>query len=220
VTLDHDVVLEPIGFVDRHVVTVGLTRPAVTSDLLSAPSIAQGSALSVQANQAGAVAGVNGDFFDINNSNAALGFEIQGGALRKSGDRNGGQSFGVTRDGISQLVNLALSATATRGGVERPLTGLNESAVPPGGIGAYTPAWGSYNRALLGGTAEVWIADGRVVRPCGQGGDPRSARARADRAACRDGGDPGDERVDARARRRRVARTGGWQSDRPGGRTG
>jgi exopolysaccharide biosynthesis protein len=164
IRLDHDVVLEPIGFVDRHVVTVDLTRPAVTSDLLSAPSVAQGSALSVQANAAGAVAGVNGDFFDINNSNAALGFEIQGGTLRKSGDRNGGQSFGVTRDGVSQLVNLALSATATWGGSARPLSGLNESAVPAGGIGAYTSAWGAYSRALLGGTTEVWIADGRVVR--------------------------------------------------------
>jgi hypothetical protein len=168
VRLDHDVVLEPIGFVDRHVVTVDLTRRAVTSDLLSAESVAQGSALSQQANAAGAVAGVNGDFFDINNSNAALGFEIQGGELRKSGDRNAGQSFGVTESGISQLVNLALTATATWGGTPRPLSGLNESAVPADGIAAYTRAWGAYSRALVTGTAtntaEVWIADGRVVR--------------------------------------------------------
>jgi len=168
IRLDHDVALEPTGFVDRQVVTVDLTQPAVTSDLLSAPSIAQGTALSQQANAAGAVAGVNGDFFDINNSNAALGFEIQGGALRKSGDRNGGQSFGVTEDGIGQLMALALTATATWAGTPQPLSGLNESAVPAGGIAAYTRAWGAYSRALLTGTAtntaEVWIADGRVVR--------------------------------------------------------
>jgi hypothetical protein len=168
VRLDHDVVLEPTGFVDRHVVTVDLTRPAVTSDLLSAPSVAQGSSLTQQANAAGAVAGINGDFFDIGNSNAALGFEIQGGVLRKSGDRNDGQSFGVTRDGMPQLVNLALAATATWGGTARPLSGLNESAVPAGAIAAYTRAWGAYDRALLTGTAtntaEVWIAGGRVVR--------------------------------------------------------
>jgi hypothetical protein len=168
VTLDHDVYLEASGFIDRNVVTVDLGRPDVTSDLLTAPSVAQGSALSQQVNAAGAVAGINGDFFDINNSNAALGFEIQGGALRKSGDRNAGQSFGVTRDGVGQLLNLALTATATWGGTARPLSGLNESAVPADGIAAYTRAWGAYSRALLTGTvtntAEVWIADGRVTR--------------------------------------------------------
>jgi Phosphodiester glycosidase/Calcineurin-like phosphoesterase len=168
IRLDHDVTLEPIGFVDRHVVTVDLTRRAVTTDLLSAPSVAQGTALSAQANAAGAVAGINGDFFDINNSNASLGFEVQGGALRKSGDRNGGQSFAVGQDRIPQLINLALAATATWGGTPRPLSGLNESAVPAGAIAAYTSAWGAYSRALLTGTstdtAEVWIADGRVVR--------------------------------------------------------
>jgi Phosphodiester glycosidase/Calcineurin-like phosphoesterase len=169
IRLDHDVYLEPSGFIDRHLVTVDLTRPPVTTDLLSAPSIAQGSALSEQANQAGAVAGVNGDFFDIGNSNAALGFEIQGGELRKSGDRNAGQSFGVGQDRIAQLLNLALQATATWDGIPRQLSGLNESGVPAGGIAAYTPAWGTYSRALLTrpatNTAEVWIADSRVVRP-------------------------------------------------------
>src|ERR671915_1195968 len=136
VTLDHDVVLEPTGFVDRHVVTADLSRRAVSSDLLTAPTVAQGTALTEQVNRAGAVAGVNGDFFDINNSQAALGFEIQGGALRKSGDRNAGQSFGVTHDGVGQLLNLALASTATWGGTGRALSGLNESAVPANGIGA------------------------------------------------------------------------------------
>src|SRR5918996_5989517 len=166
VTLDHDVVLEPTGFVARHVVTADLSRRAVTSDLLTAPSIAQGTALTEQVNRAGAVAGVNGDFFDIDNSKAALGFEIQGGALRKSGDRNGGQSFAVTEDGVGQLLNLALAAEATWHGVAHPLSGLNESAIPAGAIAAYTSAWGAYNRAFVSGTnaAEVWVADGRVAR--------------------------------------------------------
>src|SRR5918998_4769932 len=117
VTLDHDVVLEPTGFVDRHVVTADLSRRAVTSDLLTAPSIAQGTALTEQVNRAGAVAGVNGDFFDIDNSKAALGFEFTGGRLPKSGARNNRQSFAVTEDGVGQLLNPALAAETTRPGV-------------------------------------------------------------------------------------------------------
>jgi len=168
VTLDHDVYLEATGFVDRQVMTVDLTQPAVTSDLLTADSVAQGQPLSEQARKAGAAAGINGDFFDIGNSNAALGFEIKGGALRKSGTRNGGQSFGVTKDGIGQLTNLALTLTATSGEHSRTLSGLNQVGVPAGGIGAYTSAWGAHNRATqtqtATDTAEVLVADGKVVR--------------------------------------------------------
>ncbi|MEJ7786877.1 MAG: phosphodiester glycosidase family protein [Solirubrobacteraceae bacterium] len=168
IVLDHDEYLEASGWIDRQVVTVDLSNPAVGSDLLSPEFVAQGSALSTQANAVGAVAGVNGDFFDIGNSGAALGFEYQGGMLRKSGDRNNGQSFGVTKAGIGQLTNLALTATATFGGVARPLSGLNEVGVPAGNIGAYTSEWGPYPRgAQLGGspnTAEVWVAGGVVTR--------------------------------------------------------
>lgn len=168
VVLDHDEYLEQTGYVDRNVVTVDLTRPAVTSDLLTADTVSQGSPLTITANKAGAVAGINGDFFDIGNSNASLGFEIKGGVLRKSGDRNGGQSFGVTKGGIGQLTSLALSATATWGGTPRPLSGLNKVGVPAGGIGAYTSEWGAYARGTQLGTAtntaEVLVAGGVVTR--------------------------------------------------------
>ena len=166
VVLDHDEYLEATGFVDRQVVTVDLANPAVTSDLLTADAVAQGSVLTAQANKAGAVAGVNGDFFDIGSSGAALGFEYKGGQLRKSGDRNNGQSFGVTKSGIGQLTNLALAATATFGGATRPVTGLNKVGIPLNGISAFTPEWGAYTRgAQVGGspnTAEVLVAGGVV----------------------------------------------------------
>ncbi|CAB4950361.1 unannotated protein [freshwater metagenome] len=168
VVLQHQKYLAPTGWVDRQVLTVDLQNPAVTTDLLHADAVAQGSALSKQAKAADAVAGVNGDFFDIGNSNASLGFEIAGGALRKSGTRNGGQSIGVTRDGIGRLANLALAAKATWGGTDHPVAGLNQVGVPAGGIGAYTSTWGSYDRATqvagAGSVAEVHVADGKVVR--------------------------------------------------------
>ncbi|MGX6447004.1 phosphodiester glycosidase family protein, partial [Patulibacter sp. S7RM1-6] len=171
VELAHQKYLASTGWVDRQVLTVDLADPAVTTDLLHADKIAQGSALTKQANRVGAVAGVNGDFFDIGNSGASLGFEIAGGQLRKSGTRNNGQSVGVTQGGVGRLLNLALSAKATFGGADHAITGFNQVGIGTNGIGAYTPEWGDYDRqtnaggaANVASTAEVWVADGKVTK--------------------------------------------------------
>jgi 3',5'-cyclic AMP phosphodiesterase CpdA len=168
VELTHEHYLTAAGWVDRHVLTANLADPAVTSDLLHADEVAQGSALSTQANAAGAVAGVNGDFFDIGNSGASLGFEFVDGRLRKSGTRNNGQSVGVTQSGIGRLANLALAARATFGFQDHPIAGYNQVGIPADGIGAYTSEWGRYDRATqVGGAAdpaEVWVANGEVTR--------------------------------------------------------
>jgi hypothetical protein len=167
IVLAHEKYLATTGWVDRQVLTVDLSEPAVTTDLLHAEHVAQGSALSAQAKAKDAVAGVNGDFFDIGNSNAALGFEIAGGALRKSGTRNGGRSIGVTKDGIGRLAQLALSAKATFGGADHAITGLNQVGIAAGGIGAYTAEWGASPRAQqTGGSSnvtEVLVRGGRVT---------------------------------------------------------
>lgn len=167
IVLQHQKYLESTGWVDRQVLTVDLADPAVGTDLLHAEKVAQGSPLSEQANRAGAVAGVNGDFFDIGNSNAALGFEYQGGRLRKTGTRNNGQTIGVTNDRVGALANLALDAKATFGGQDHPVSGLNQVGVAAGKIGVYSDEWGASSRAVQAGngnTAEVLVADGKVTR--------------------------------------------------------
>jgi hypothetical protein len=171
VELTHEKYLAPTGWVDRQILTANLANPAVTSDLLHADKVAQGSALSAQANKAGAVAGVNADFFDIGNSGASLGFEFAGGRLRKSGTRNNGQSIAVTQSGIGKLMNLALAARATFDFREHPIVGYNQVGIGTDGIGAYTSEWGAYDRQTqVGGaanaanSAEVWVANGVVTR--------------------------------------------------------
>jgi hypothetical protein len=64
VTLRHLVSLSDIGWTDAQVMTVDLQREGVKADLLTAGAVARGSALSQQVREAGAVAGVNADFFD------------------------------------------------------------------------------------------------------------------------------------------------------------
>ena len=79
ITLRHFVTLQQIGWTDAQVLTVDLQGDGVNADLLTAGKVAAGGPLSASAKAAGAVAGVNGDFFDINNSNAAIGPEMQAG---------------------------------------------------------------------------------------------------------------------------------------------
>lgn len=167
IELAHEKYLAPTGWVDRQVLTVDLQNPAVTTDLLHADTVAQGSALSKQAKAKDAVAGVNGDFFDIGNSGAALGFEVAEGRLRKSGTRNNGQSIGVTSGGIGRLANLALAAKATFGGTDHTINGLNQVGIAADGIGAFTREWGTSSRAAqVGGSTnlvEVLVKDGKVL---------------------------------------------------------
>src|SRR3954471_6353906 len=110
ITLKHDKFLGSSGWYDEQVLTVDLSNSAVKSDLLTAPHVAQGEALSSMANRAGAAAGVNGDFFDIDSTQASLGGEVQNGSLIKSADIGGWAHVGVTKDGLGRLVDLTLEA--------------------------------------------------------------------------------------------------------------
>jgi 3',5'-cyclic AMP phosphodiesterase CpdA len=180
ITLHHLKSLGQNGWQDKQVLTVHLNEAGVSTNLLTAGSVAEGGPLSVAANKAGAVAGVNGDFFDIDNSTAAEGAEVQSGELVKSGNVNHSVAshFGVTTAGIAELANLAIEAQAEFNGETTPVLSINAadgavnsknepiSGVPANGMVAYTPAWGTYSRArgFTGvSIAEALIVDGKVV---------------------------------------------------------
>ncbi len=172
ITLERGKYLRAAGWVDQQVLTVDLANPAVTTDELSGP-VTTAAPLSVHANDVGATAGVNGDFFDIGNSSAPLGGIIQNGVLVKS--PNGGTGWnhaGVGQDGVGRLVDMTLEATATFGGTAHTVRALN--VADRGGANAmvaFTPVWGTYSRrrAFGGATnvAEVVVTDGRVASVSG-----------------------------------------------------
>jgi hypothetical protein len=191
ISLRHLKAVDEGGWYDSRFLTVELAEDAVSTDLLTAGPVASGGPLSVAANRAGAVAGINGEFFDIGNSNAALGGEVQGGVLRKSPDISGRSHVGVSRDGISQLVDLAIDASADLAGAPHKVLSVNAAnggGVPANGMVAYTPVWGesSRNRAFTGVAAdriaEVIVDDGAVVSveqsgPAGSGPIPEGGFA-------------------------------------------
>ncbi|MFD7896894.1 phosphodiester glycosidase family protein [Streptomyces sp. NPDC059743] len=190
INLQHVKALDQKGWYDAQFLTVNLSDKDVSTDLLTSGPVASGGPLSEAAKKAGAVAGVNGDFFDIGNSNAALGGEIQDGELLKTADITGGRKHvGVSKDGITQLVDLSVDATANFAGAGHKVLSINAAnggGIPADGMVAFTSAWGDYSRngALTGVAndqiAEVLVKDGSVVSvtpngPAGSGTIPDGA---------------------------------------------
>ncbi len=155
------------GTVYGHLLTADLSDRHVSVGLLQPGAVAARAPLSRMADAAGAVAGVNGDFFDISESQhpgvaatgAAVGPAIADGEQVKAAvpdaQRFGpalppGDSdedvIGVARDGVARLDRIRL-----KGSVESPagswaLRGYNQYALPVGGIGLFTSRWGSVSR--------------------------------------------------------------------------
>ncbi|WP_189315119.1 phosphodiester glycosidase family protein [Streptomyces brasiliensis] len=189
IDLQHVKALDQKGWYDAQFLNVDLSNRAVSTDLLTSGAVASGAPLSTAANKAGAVAGVNGEFFDIGNSNAALGGEVQNGQLVKSADIGGRQHVGISKDGIAQLVDLTVDANANFAGADHKVLSLNAAnggGVPADGLVAFTSAWGDYSRnsGLTGVAndqiAEVLVKDGSVVSvtpngPAGSGTIPDGA---------------------------------------------
>lgn len=163
--------LDRAGWLDIDVLDIDLADEAVAVDLLTAPAVAATEVLTSQAGRGGAVAGVNGDFFDIGTTGAALGGEVEDGALRKSpsnattGDRN--HQVGIGGDGLGALADIVLDATANTPVGPLALDLLNVHAVGPDQVGAWTPEWGGHPLdAVVGGdasTVRVDIVDGVVA---------------------------------------------------------
>ena len=170
------------------VVEVDLTRPKVRMELLNPGVVAARATVTDMANDVAAVAAINGDFFDIGRSSAPAGPAVMDGQPLKAAVPQGRRAappvagaetdyaFTVGQDGIARIDRLRLEAKVRGPKGEWPVVALNQHAVPVGGIGIFTSAWGDYDRAktMCGSdqdrTAacapdrfEVLVRDGAVV---------------------------------------------------------
>ncbi|MFC0508260.1 phosphodiester glycosidase family protein [Micromonospora costi] len=156
----------PRGATVGYLLTADLQKNKVSLDLLHPGSVAQRQVVSAMTNAQGAIAGVNGDFFNISETHAgvaptgsASGPEIADGEDLKFAVPNA-QRFGpglapgtTTRDVFGVGVNgrarvdtlsLAGEVRSARGTIT--LDGLNQYALPVGGVGLFTSAWGTASR--------------------------------------------------------------------------
>ncbi|MFF7052693.1 phosphodiester glycosidase family protein [Streptomyces griseorubiginosus] len=155
------------GPAHAHVLSVDLRAPRVRVELLYPGAVAARATVSRQAAAQGALAGVNGDFFNISETQhpgveatgASVGPAIAHGRVLKGavpdGQRFGpalppGTStedvFGVGTDRRARLDDLALDGSVRTPQGLLPLGGLNQYALPVGSVGAFTSDWGNVSR--------------------------------------------------------------------------
>jgi hypothetical protein len=158
------------GQVMADVVDVDLSDPAVRVDLLWNGAVASRAPVKAMADRIGAVAGINGDFFDIGRSNAPAGPAVLAGRALKGAVPQGRRAapavpgaemdyvFAVDATGVARVDRLPLQGEVRRKGVQLlaqgaetppplPIVALNQSAVPVNGIGVFTSDWGDADRA-------------------------------------------------------------------------
>ncbi|MFL6052349.1 MAG: hypothetical protein ACJ72W_05435 [Actinoallomurus sp.] len=156
----------PRGPILGDLLEVDLREPRVTFGLLRPPAVAAREPVSVMADAQHAVAGVNGDFFNIAErshhvppTGAAVGPEVADGRGLKAavpfGQRFGPRPpadtttenvLGVDADRTARITTLRFTGTADAPGLRIPLTGFNQYALPVGGVGAFTALWGAAAR--------------------------------------------------------------------------
>lgn len=155
------------GPAHAHVLSIDLRAPRVRVELLYPGAVAARATVSRQATAQGALAGVNGDFFNITETQhpgveatgASVGPAIAHGRVLKGavpdGQRFGpplppGTStedvFGVGTDRRARLDDLTLDGSVRTPQGLLPLGGLNQYALPVGSVGAFTSDWGNVSR--------------------------------------------------------------------------
>ncbi|MFE0172932.1 phosphodiester glycosidase family protein [Streptomyces sp. NPDC059002] len=155
------------GTARAHLLDVDLRDPRTGVGLLYPGAVGARSPVSALADGAGAVGGINGDFFNITETQhpgveatgAPVGPAIADGHALKAAVP-GGQRFGpamppgVTTEAVlgvgydrrARMDNLSLEGRIRTREGRLPLGGLNQYALPVGSVGAFTSDWGSVSR--------------------------------------------------------------------------
>ncbi|WP_344681742.1 phosphodiester glycosidase family protein [Saccharopolyspora taberi] len=158
----------PAGWIRGDVLTADLAESRLEPRYLNPGSASGPKPLSEQAARAGAVAGVNGDFFDIGVTGAPVGVGMGDGQLLNA-PAGGHNQVAAVGDRLGGLMEIFLEAEMTRAdGTKTRITDLNAPKVSPEGIALYTPYWGDASRrsAVDGASkvTEVEVTDGVVSR--------------------------------------------------------
>ncbi|MCL2541720.1 MAG: phosphodiester glycosidase family protein [Nocardioidaceae bacterium] len=109
-----------------------------------------------------AIAGVNGDFFDIGETGAPLGLGVRNGQVEHGIDWGWNSAFWIDEAGNPHIGTVPMTITDP----QRPklgLTNLNSPQVRPGGIGVYDGRWGTTGGYLWTQRQRKHIAMAHVV---------------------------------------------------------
>jgi hypothetical protein len=102
--------------------------------------ISRGETVGSMALRTRAVAGINGDFFDIGNTNRPINMVVRDGALLQLPYKR--YVLAITRDGDARIAEFNFTGELVIGGRTMPLDGLDEMPQPNGGVSVLTPLYG------------------------------------------------------------------------------
>ncbi|MCL6638732.1 MAG: phosphodiester glycosidase family protein, partial [Firmicutes bacterium] len=166
------------GPINVYVVKADLTDPYLKVDTIvgATGTLDKNQAVSAMAGRAGAVAAVNGDFFQMNDSGRPIGLLYQGGRLFASPAlRTDMFGLALTKDKTPVIDIFGFSGQLkAQNGKTFPIAGINkpnylvmsEQSSDKDSLQMYTPLWGSTSRGKLShlsGVVEV-VVQGGVVR--------------------------------------------------------
>lgn len=167
------------GWLNGEVMTINLGNDSISTDLLFPGSVSSAKPLSEMAKAAGAFAGVNGDFFDINNTKAPLGNVISNGEMVKGPQGSHTLTASIDNNGLGHISTILLDGKVKLPSGEITLDALNQYGISKDGIGLYTSVWGTAERSQDGSPVnEVMVVDGKVTavtEGAGSGAIPEDA---------------------------------------------
>jgi hypothetical protein len=131
--------------IDPHAPDIGLNSVLASDTLASG-----GETISSMARRTGAIAGINGDYFDIGNTNRPTNVVVRGNTLISTPTKR--YALAIGSDGTPQIIEMQFAGTLTLADRTDALDAINH--LPDGGTSLLTPAFGrvppSNNLTLVG----------------------------------------------------------------------
>lgn len=156
------------GTIRAYLLRANLRKPGLSLQYAGAPQVAARDELTDILARRHAVAGVNGDFFDISDTGAPLGVGIDGARVVHGPSQGWLKSFVLPARGNATVGDLPVQASVPTL-PELGITNVNSPRVPVHGIGVYTKQWGKApgysvtDGAKNKDVRQVVIQDGVVV---------------------------------------------------------
>ncbi|WP_329160215.1 phosphodiester glycosidase family protein [Streptomyces sp. NBC_01717] len=160
---------ETDGWVRGQVLVANLAEKRLKVDYISSGTVTGKSRVTEQAEHTGAIAAINGDYFDMNDTEAPIGAAVsREDGLINSPTEGRNQAVAIGADGLGRLAQVFLQGEVTIGGGQPlRLSGVNSPTLASDGIGLFTDQWGASPRTKPVSGAdritEVWLRDGKVT---------------------------------------------------------
>ncbi|WP_147513509.1 phosphodiester glycosidase family protein [Actinomyces polynesiensis] len=157
--------LSDSGWITGNLLEADLAEPTLQVDLQDPGTVAAVQTVSQQvAGDASVVAAVNGDFFDMNATNAPIGTDISAASgVRSISDS--ANALTLSSQGVAAIQRLTSTAAASFAGTSHRISAVNSPSLPADGLAYYTQVWGgaSLDQKLADRQVQVALVNDGVV---------------------------------------------------------